>query len=431
MTKAPARPWRIWASVALLMIIYCCAFVDRQLMSLLVSPIKSDLHLDDLQIGLVQGLALAVFYAVLGLPVGRWVDRGHRPAILAFGVIAWSFFTALSGAAADFWSLFVCRVGVGIGEATVVPVTYSLIADYFDPTWRGRALGAFGTGVYVGSGLALILGGALLTMLNTTSGAHMAATPWRTAFLIAAAPGVLLGLLCWLIIEPRGRVPLVRQSGVRPAAIALMAVVRRNLGPLITHHIVTALLAAALYALLAWTPELMRRHFGLTAGRAGSLTGFTILVTGVFGVLGGGGACDILLARGVRGARVIVMISAALLALPFAALLFSAKSPAETLAAFGVLVFCLSTLTAAGPAGITDFYPETFRGVGSAIFQFVVTLIGLGAGPTLVPLLGRLLPNLAGHLSETLAVSVVGLLTMAIVAGAIGLPSYARVGRSM
>src|SRR5579871_5255229 len=125
------------------MLVYASSFIDRQVMGLLVMPIRADLHISDFQFSLLTGLAFALFYAVLGLPIARWVDRGDRRIILSVGVVTWSIFTLLCGRAASFAALFLARTGVGVGEATLVPCTYSLLADYFPAQRRGVAMGIF------------------------------------------------------------------------------------------------------------------------------------------------------------------------------------------------------------------------------------------------------------------------------------------------
>jgi MFS family permease len=152
----------VYGGIAILFLVYGDAFVDRQILSLLVAPMRADLRISDTQFSLLQGVAFALFYALFGIPIGRWVDKWDRPVILAVGVAVWSASTCLAGLSHNFGELFFFRTGVGAAEATVVPVAYSLIAEYFPPEMRGRALGILGSGVYFGLGGAMLFGGSVI-----------------------------------------------------------------------------------------------------------------------------------------------------------------------------------------------------------------------------------------------------------------------------
>ncbi len=208
-----------WPAVALLLLVYANSFVDRQIISLLVMPIRSSLGISDSQFSLLNGLAFALFYATLGIPIARWVDRSDRGVILAIGTAVWSIFTMLCGWATSFGGLFLARMGVGAGEATLVPCIYSLLADYFPVQRRGLAMGIFGSGVYLGMGLALIVGGSILQALGRlgeiTLGPLGSFASWQLVFCIVGLPGLLLAALVLLLWEPR-------RSG-RKRALAFMS----------------------------------------------------------------------------------------------------------------------------------------------------------------------------------------------------------------
>ena len=415
---------RAWGAVGVLLLIYAFAFIDRQLLSLLVRPLRSDLRLDDVQIGLLQGLAMAMFYAVLGAPLGAWVDRGHRPRILALGVAVWSLFTVLSGLAHSFSALFACRVMVGVGEASVAPVTYSLVSDYFAPEMRGRALGVFGVGVYLGSGAALIIGGPMVAYIAGHGALRFdgaALAPWRTAFLVAGAPGVLLAVAALGLPEPT-RAARDRSSSTGSPASARL--IRGRVVAIALQHLTTAALATALYAALAWGPDLLRRRYGLGPGPIGLAFGTTVLTAGVSGVLSAGFASDALLARGVASARLLLLAAAGVAAVPLCVALVAAPDARAFLLLMGGAVFFISMLTALGPAGATELYPAHKRGLGAALFQFAVTAIGLGVGPSLPPLIAH--AGQGASLEAGLSLTMAAAAVLAAVIGFAGVPAYRR-----
>ncbi|MGH9937465.1 MAG: MFS transporter, partial [Blastocatellia bacterium] len=204
-----------WYVVFVLMVCLTLSFIDRQILSLLVGPIKRDLGISDTRIGLLQGLAFALFYTLMGLPVGWLVDRYSRRTIIAAGVFFWSLMTALCAVAGNFWSLFAARLGVGVGEATLGPAAMSLTSDYFPKEKLGGALSVYAMGIFIGSGLALIVGG---TVVSAVAGMPAVTLPiigeiasWRLTFLIVGAPGLLVGLLVYTVREPLRR-DLLRPS---------------------------------------------------------------------------------------------------------------------------------------------------------------------------------------------------------------------------
>src|SRR6185503_17082308 len=195
-----------WYVVLILMACYTLSFIDRQILSLLVAPIKQDLGISDTRVGLLQGLAFAVLYTALGLPMGRIADRRSRRNLIAVGVFFWSLMTALCSVARSFGSLFLARVGVGVGEATLGPSAFSLISDYFPKERLGTALSVYSAGIFVGAGLANIVGGIVTQAASNLQPVDLpilgTIAPWRFTFLIVGIPGLLVGLLVYTIREP-------------------------------------------------------------------------------------------------------------------------------------------------------------------------------------------------------------------------------------
>ena len=406
-----------WRSVTLLCFIYAWSFVDRQILSLLVAPIRQDLGISDVEISLLHGFAFALLYAVCGLPIGAWVDRYDRRRVLMVGAALWSVFTVLCATARSFPEMFLYRVGVGIGEATVVPVTYSLIADYFAPHKRGVAMGGFGVGVYAGLGIALIVGGAVAGTLAS----------WQLVFVLVGLPGLVCAPLALLVFEPRRNSASVLQTTPRAAPLAGLRHVRATLRPLLCHHGATACLAMALYGLVAWAPEFLRRTYDVPASTSGIRVGAVVGIAGVLGVISGGLISDWLIARGNRAARMVTLLGAALLAMPFAAALAHAQSAEQALVLMAGATFFFAMLTVVGPTGIQELYPPHLRGFGAALFQLVVTLVGLGAGPTIVALVSEHVLQSESRLGESLAYALPIMSLAAAGFAALGMRSYARV----
>ncbi|MBL8629221.1 MAG: MFS transporter, partial [Rhodospirillaceae bacterium] len=200
---SPAKAW--WAMVVLFLA-YTLSFIDRTILALLVEPLRRDLGLSDTEISLLHGLAFAIFYSTMGVPIAVLSDKRSRRLIIGVGVFFWSLMTVLCGVATSFWKLFAARLGVGVGEATLGPATYSLVADLFPEHLRGKAMGFFATGIHVGAGLALIVGGAIVGMaagvgeIETAVGTFRS---WQLVFFIVGAPGLIIALLCATMIEPK------------------------------------------------------------------------------------------------------------------------------------------------------------------------------------------------------------------------------------
>jgi MFS family permease len=192
-----------WYVACVLMVCNTFSFIDRQVLGLLVTPIKQDLGISDTRIGLLQGLAFGLYYTLLGIPMGRLVDSGSRRTLVAAGVFLWSLMTAACAGARSFGALFLARMGVGIGEATLSPAAFSLLADYFPKGRLATALSIFSMGIFFGSGLALLLGGLIVGALGS----------WRLTFLLVGLPGLLVALLALTIREPARRDLLRTTSG--------------------------------------------------------------------------------------------------------------------------------------------------------------------------------------------------------------------------
>ena len=443
------RRWSIWLAVALLLVVYANSFVDRQIISLLVMPIRADLRISDTQFSLLNGLAFALFYATLGIPIARWVDRGDRGGILGIGTLTWSVFTMLCGWAGSFGTLFLARMGVGAGEATLVPCIYSLLADYFPPHRRGLAMGVFGSGVYLGMGLALIVGGTLLQFFGKLGDVALgflgSFSAWQLIFLLVGAPGLVLAALVALIWEPRRRSrggfvptakatvdaagPSAKSRDTRAVGYGLLSTWRGARASICAHHLASGFLAMALYGVVSWAPEYLRRTFGIETAQGGYQIGVVLILLGTAGVIAGGVISDQLLRHGVASARLIVLASAGALASPALIYFNFALSPHAALTCIGCATFFLAMLTSCGPLGVQELYPSQCRAQGAAVFQLLVTLMGLGAGPAAIALTSDHLTHHAQPLATALGIVTPLCAFVAAGVAVVGISSYGKAVR--
>ncbi len=379
-TSAPwPRPAIAWYTVIVLVIAFIFSFVDRIILSLLVGPLKSDLGLSDAQFGLLAGPAFAVFYALVGIPIGRLADRHSRRLIISVGIFLWSLMTAVCGLARSFFELFLARVGVGVGEATLSPAAYSMIADLFPREKLGRALGVYQAGAFFGAGLAFLAGGLVIRMVATDAGGH--ALPfigdvrsWQLVFFIVGLPGILVAALMWTVPEPqrRGRPVL----GHVPMAFAeVLGYMARHRGVYVLHFIGFSLLAMPITTVAVWSPAYFGRVLGYTPPQAGLTLGLILLVLSPLGVYLGGWLADLLQQRGRRDAtlRVALLSSALLLPTLLAATLNT--DPARAVLLFAPFVFCASLTMAVAPAALQVVTPNALRAQVSAMWMLVLNLV--------------------------------------------------------
>lgn len=385
-----------WYVVGVLMLAYTVSFIDRQILNLLVDPIKRDLVITDTEFSLLAGLAFALFYTFLGLPIGRMVDSKSRRGIIMAGIVVWSIFTALCGLATKFWHLFLARVGVGIGEAALSPAAYSLVADYFPPNRMGTAMGVYNMGIFVGGGLAYIFGGAVIGMVSGTE--HMVLPivgevfAWQVVFFAVGLPGLLVALLMYTVREPiRRGIKLARQAdGTMAAKVVplseVVTYIKANMAAVLCHSIGFALLALVGYGVATWLPAFFIRSFGWTASEIGFAFGMVQLTAGVAGVVFGGWLGDKLKEKGWRDGRMRVGIIAGVLGVPFSIAMPFMPDGNIVLAVSVVTTFFFTMCFGAAPAAIAEIMPNQMRGQASAIYLFIVNLVGLGLGPTAVAL---------------------------------------------
>ncbi|MFI8607448.1 spinster family MFS transporter [Pseudomonas sp. NPDC077649] len=378
---------RAWVTVAILMVAYVLSFVDRQILNLLVEPIRRDLLINDTQMSLLMGLSFALFYTICGIPLGRVADTRSRRGLIAIGVLFWSAATAACGMAKLYWQFLLCRIGVGVGEAALSPAAYSLIADSFPAERRATAISVYSMGVYLGSGLAFLVGGLVIQFASAQGNVLLPVLgevrPWQLIFLILGGAGVLFTLLMLAVKEPARR---GAGAGVAVPLADVGRYIRANRRTVLLHNFGFAGLAFAGYGSAAWVPTFYIRTYGWDAGQVGIVYGCIVAVFGCLGIVFGGRLADWMAKRGRSDANMRVGLYAALGALPLVLLFPLMDTAFWASVLLAPTVFCLSMPFGVAPAAIQEIMPNSMRGQASAIYLFVITLIGLGIGPTAVAL---------------------------------------------
>lgn len=382
-----------WTVVFVLMLAYVSSFIDRQILSLLVGPMKRDLHLTDTQVSLLMGLSFALFYTLLGIPIGRLADRANRRNIIGWGIAVWSLMTTLGGVVKTFGQFFLVRIGVGVGEAALSPAAYSMLTDYFPKDKLATAISVYSAGIYLGSGLAVLIGAALVGMgggpATVTLPLVGAVFSWQLLFFYIGLPGLLLAGLVRLVVREPARRNLLTDAAGRSESLSVRAVFgligqrRRAFFGITLGVTFTALVA---YASTAWIPTMFVRRFGWSTGQIGLLYGLLITVFSTAGIILGGRLADRLTRRGQADGKLRVGLIAA------GALLLSSGVclvPNPNLAVGLLLIPCFFVAFpfGASSAAIQEIMPNQARGMASAVYLFVLNLIALGLGPTLVALL--------------------------------------------
>jgi predicted MFS family arabinose efflux permease len=415
--------WRTHYALFVLAMIYVFNYIDRQLMAILIEPVKLEFGISDTGIGLLSGVTFAVFYTVFGFPLGRLSDRIGRKPVIAFSCIAWSLMTMLCGVAGSFLTLVLARIGVAVGEAGGTAPSVAMVSDLYPANRRSTAL-AF---LMLGSSLGAVVGLGLGGWIAQEHG-------WRYAFMLIGAPGIFLGLLLLLTVRaPKRVVPLSSAAVLQDGWAKTLAEVFRT--PSFLWLVLTGGAAAiAGYAIGTWSPSFLIRSHGLNMQQAGFLVG----------VVGGGGAaigtliCGLLTDRMVRrnaGWQIGVPLLGTLISIPFAlayflwpqGTAFHIGSIAVPQAFLFYSVFAFFGVWWATPclSAITHLFPATRLAQATAIFVMFMTLLGVGVGPLLVGMLSDFfLPSLGTESLRYALASSVSMLVLASVFLTLALPRY-------
>ncbi len=416
----PFSPRAAWALVAILTLANASAFVDRFVLAFLVTPIKADLHLTDAQVGQLLGLPFALFYAVAGIPIAWLADTRSRRAVVAASVAAWSAFTMGCGLVRSYGALFLMRAGVAVGEAGLTPPALSAMGDAFAPNLRATAMSVFSLGIFLGAGLANIVGGSVVTLAGNAGPWHLPVVgelqPWQGIFVVVGAPGLLLALLAARSPEPprtggagegrEGTAPVATDGdaasthraapGMRSAADAsgsarrvaapatLWAYLREHGVMFLGFSLAVAFFSTVNNGVAGWLPTFFQRVHGWSAQQAGLVAGSFTATIGVAGALFAGRWADRMRARGRTDADLVVFLAGSV-AMGVTAVIF----PLMPTGTGSEAVLALVNFPAAFPFGITFaavsvVTPPHLRAQASALFLLITNLIGLALGPWLV-----------------------------------------------
>ncbi len=359
--------------LAILTLVYTFNHIDRQILLILVEPIKADLQISDSAIGLLTGFAFAVFYATFGIPIAMWADRGNRRNILSLSLATWSGMTALSGFALNFWHLLIARMGVGIGEAGGTPPATSMISDLYAPKERAFALGIYTAGIGLGILAGFVIGGYVYQAFG-----------WRVAFFVAGVPGVALAFIVWLTVrEPKRGAVEARESDSEASSFGETMSFISKQRSFLWLLAGCCLICISANAFLAWTPSHLQRTYDVGPADIAIPLGLLIGGAGSVGAILLGRICDSLSSRSLAWRPLIIAICAAL-ALPFAWMFLQAKTLNMAYAwnlipSFIGLIYASIAYTAS-----QELVGLRMRAFASAFMLFCLTLIGIGGGPTIV-----------------------------------------------
>ena len=383
-----------WYVVLLCMLAYIFSFIDRQILALMIEPIKADLNLSDTQFSLLHGLAFSLFYAFMGLPLAYLADRFSRPKIIAVGIVFWSIATALCGLSKSFIQLFFSRMGVGVGEATLSPAAYSMFSDMFSKDKLGRAVAVYSSGSFVGGGIAFLVGGYVIGLLKNMSLIEVpllgAIKAWQMAFILVGLPGVFIGLLFVLTVRDPQRKGqrLDAQGHVEKTSMKkAFKFIKKHRTTFGCHYFGFTFYAMALYCLISWTPAFYMRKYGLTPTEAGYMLGTVMLVANTLGVFCAGWLNDWFIQKGRKDAPMITGVMG-IVGLIIPMIVFTQVS--ELWLSVALLVPAMFFASFPMPISTTAMQmlaPNQIRAQISAVFLLISNLVAVGIGTTLVALM--------------------------------------------
>jgi len=396
--------------------------IDKAIVGVLAEPIKADLNIDDIGMGLLMGLAYSLLSGICGLWLGSMVDRHVRKRVLGGAIIVWSVSTALGGLSPNFATFFFFRALVGLGEAAVAPAAMSLIADMFPPERRGRALSAYLIGATIGTALSSIIPGAILAAnLHIDLPSYGLVVPWRSAFLLCGAVGPIVGLAFLTIREPERRG--VSSGTSEPARVGeKLSYLWRQRGLVAPLFGGFCLYYVAFVGVTSWTAPLLMRTYGLTVSQIANLLGLGMLIAGVGGYVLGGLAADTRVKRRKSG-RIGLMVLLPIAAIPAA---FAGLAPGVGLAIAALAAISLTTpiLNVAMNATVQDIVPNDMRGFSYAFLSVVAALPAGAGGPFAIAFVSETILGDASQIAQSFIIVVLPSLTMASALFALAARAY-------
>ncbi|WP_337186293.1 MFS transporter [Phenylobacterium sp.] len=406
-------PGRAWYAVLLLGTLYIVAFVDRAILGLLVEPIKADLGLTDNQMSLLIGATFAVFYSLVGVPMGRLADRVSRRRIIICTAVLWGACTFASGFAASFVFLCLMRIGVAVGEAALTPSVTSLISDMFPRERRARAMGVYVAMGNLGAKLAYVIGGLVLAAIGTRLLIELpllgGVKPWQLVFMIVGAPALLIAVLIFLTLPEPPRPATAEAAPTRGKGLAAFDARWR---PLILMFLGGALGQAIAVGMSAWAPSYLLREFGWKISDAGIYLGSVSTVGGVAGVLIFTNLVEWLVRRGHLIALPMILVCGLSAGSAFMVASGFAPAPHLFLAFYALGLFALSGTGVMCMVAVQWTAPTTLRGELMSVYLLINSLLSMGLGPSAITVVSGLFGG-PQHLSA-------GFIVIGLVCGPLG-----------
>jgi len=386
------NPKYAWYVVTLLLLSYIVSWLDRQILSYLIGPIKSSFELSDTQIGLLLGPAFAVFYITLGIPLGWLADRKSRRSMIGWGIALWSVMTAISAFAKNFGQLFLARIGVGVGEATLTPAALSLINDYFPREKRGRAVSLYMSGISLGTAIGSILGGWIVAQVMKTPEVTLPVfgvmEGWRATFLIVGLPGLILALLMLTVKEPyrRDRIALDGTASAQPSLLDALKYYWAHRGAFGCLWFGQTGMTVIGYGQF-FNAELFRRTWGWGMAEIGLALGIMFLIFGPTGANFGGWLADRFTKQGDKGGPMRAVLIANAILIPFSIIFPLMPTPWLALAMLALSTLGGAMASACGATATTVLAPNQVRAQAVAVYWVIINFAGLFLGPPLVGLI--------------------------------------------
>lgn len=429
---APAvKPTYAWFVVVTISLLQIGSYIDRMVINLLVEPMRQAFELSDTKVSLLLGFAFALLYACMAIPAGRLADSYSRVRIIVISVVCWTLATLACMLADGYWELFFARMLVGLGEAALIPAGFSLLGDYFRPGKLALATSTVTASSFVGSGLALALGGLVISRLPTT---EVVALPvvgdvrsWQLAFGFASIPSVLFLVLFLFVQEPVRR-GLLKQKGENTPIRNALAHLRRDKAMWISVFLSMSLINAFQYGLTAWVPTFFIRSYGWTAGEIGQLYGACFLICATAGTVSGGWLCDRLFSRFGPRTFIITPLISAVITIPLVFSFALASSGLGSAILVVPLTYFGTMSFGAAIAAIPSLAPNQIRAQLVAAYMLLGTLVGQGCGPWLIAVFTDYVLADPMMISRSIAVVSTSLMTAAAMILWAGLRSMPRTG---
>lgn len=431
-TARPERaPLAAWLMVCLLSVLYILSFLDRTIIALMVAPIQRDLGISDVQIGLLVGAAFAIFYSVMGLPMGYLVDKFPRRIIIYLGVTIWSLAQFSGGFAGAFMHLFVARLLLGAGEAALTPATHSMISDSFPKRQMATAMSLYSVGAMLGIGAALLIGGVIVQYMTQFENVPLPLLgtfrSWQLVFLSTGAAGLLMAFAVFLFKEPARTKPATSPDAARREAVGFTTFLRRNWQLWTCFALSFGVMNIANGALVFWQPAYLGRFFGYTPGEAGAVLGLMHLFAGAGGMLMSGWLVDKWFARGRRDAHLRYYLYVLIFTTPIALVALTTANVTLYLGLIWISKFVTVNSLGYSAAAVMLTTPGPIRGRASAVFTSILLAgLGQGLGPLVPPLIAEYVFHDTIRLGYALAATLAICAIIAIGALSMGMKFYRR-----